>query len=68
MAYERRMAPRYAALLQRARNRGARVLVADAGRKYFDASGMRQLARFELVVPKDLEGVDVRVARVFEMC
>jgi len=54
-------------LLRRARNRGARVLVADAGRTYFDASGMKQLAEFELAVPKDLEGVDVRIAKVFAM-
>jgi len=67
MAYERRMTPRYNALLRRARNRGARVLVADAGRTYFDASGMKQLAEFELAVPKDLEGVDVRIAKVFAM-
>jgi predicted nicotinamide N-methyase len=67
MAYEKRMAPRYAALLQRARNRTARVLVADAGRTYFDASGMTMIAEFTLNVPKDLEGVDVRTAKVFSM-
>lgn len=67
MHYERRMTPRYAALLQRARNRGATVLIADAGRTYFDASGLTLLAEFTLDVPKDLEGVDVRTARVFEV-
>ncbi|MGQ0814551.1 MAG: class I SAM-dependent methyltransferase [Gemmatimonadota bacterium] len=66
MAYEKRMAPKYQALLQRAKNRGARVLVADAGRTYFDASGMKRLAEYELEVPKDLEGVEVRIARVYE--
>ena len=67
MAYEKRMTPRYHALLQRARNRGARVLVADAGRTYFNASGMTLLNEFTLQVPRDLEGVDVRIARVYEM-
>lgn len=65
MAYEKRMAPRYAALLQRARNRGARVYIADAGRKYFDAAGLTQVAEFKLDVPRDLEGVDQRIARVY---
>ena len=65
MAYEKRMAPRYGALLQRAVNRGATVLVADAGRKYFDPAGLTLLAEFTLQVPKDLEGVDVRTARVY---
>jgi predicted nicotinamide N-methyase len=67
MAYEKRMAPRYQTLLLRAKHRGARVLVADAGRTYFDASGLDQIAEFELDVPRDLEGVDHRTARVFEM-
>ena len=67
MAYERAMAPRYTTLLQRARNRGARVLVADAGRTYFDASGMKQIAEFVLKVPRDLEGVGQRTARVYEV-
>lgn len=67
MAYERRMTPKYQALLQRARNRAARVFVSDAGRTYFDAAGLRLLAEFTLAVPKDLEGVDVRTARVYEM-
>lgn len=67
MAYEKRMAPRYQAILQRARNRRASVFVADAGRKYFRADGLRQMEEYTLKVPKDLEGVEVRVARVFEM-
>jgi len=67
MAYEKRMTPRYHALLLRARNQGARVFVADAGRTYFNASGMTLLGEFTLRVPRDLEGVDVRIARVFEM-
>jgi predicted nicotinamide N-methyase len=67
MAYEKRMAPRYQTLLLRAKHRGARVLVADAGRTYFDASGLALIAEFALDVPRDLEGVDHRIARVFEM-
>ncbi len=67
LAYERRTAPKLRALLDRARSAGARVLVADAGRTYFDDRGMTQLAEYTLDVPQDLEGVTVRVARVFEI-
>jgi predicted nicotinamide N-methyase len=67
LAYERRTAPRQRALLERARVDGARVFVADAGRKYFDETGLRKIAEFQLLVPKDLEGVEQRTARVYEM-
>ena len=67
LAYERRTAPRQRALLERARADGARVLVADAGRTYFEDRGLQLLAEFRLTVPQDLEGVTERVARVFEM-
>jgi predicted nicotinamide N-methyase len=67
LAYERRMAPRQRALLQHARNHGARVLIADAGRTYFDATGLSKIASFTIDVPRDLEGVEVRVASVYEM-
>ena len=67
MSYERRMAPKYRTLLQRAKNRRARVLVADAGRTYFDTQGLTLLHECELDVPPDLEGVSRRVARVYEL-
>ena len=67
LAYERRTAPKQRALLERARADGARVLVADAGRTYFDDRGLSLLAEYRLLVPQDLEGVPERVARVFEM-
>ncbi len=67
LAYERRTAPKQRALLERARADGARVLVADAGRTYFEDRGLSLLAEYRLAVPQDLEGVTERVARVFEM-
>ena len=67
MAYERRMAPKYIALLKRAHDLGKRVLVADAGRTYFVADDLTLLAEYDIEVPKDLEGVQMRHARVFEM-
>jgi predicted nicotinamide N-methyase len=65
LAYERSQAPLQRRVLERAARRGAAVLVADAGRKYFDATGMTLLAEYEVDVPLDLEGTDVRVARVY---
>jgi predicted nicotinamide N-methyase len=67
LAYERRAAPKQRALLEYARLDGARVLVADAGRTYFDDRDLRCLAEYRLPVPRDLEGVDERTARVYEM-
>jgi predicted nicotinamide N-methyase len=65
LAYERREAPRQRRVLERAAAEGLTVLVADAGRKYFDPSGMQLLAEHEVHVPQDLEGVTHRIARVF---
>lgn len=65
--YERRTAPRLRALLEGARRRGAEVLVADAGRAYFDAAGLTLLAEYDVAVPLDLEGVETRRARVYAL-
>lgn len=65
LAYERSQAPRQRRVLERCARNGATVLVADAGRAYFDEAGMRRLAEYELAVPLDLEGVSNRVARVY---
>jgi predicted nicotinamide N-methyase len=67
LAYERSQAPRQRRVLERAARRGGTVLVADAGRKYFDAGGMTLLAEYELAVPHDLEGTTSRLARVYRM-
>lgn len=67
LAYERSQAPRQRRVLERAVRQGATVLVADAGRAYFDADGMRQVGEYVVPVPQDLEGVAVRTARVYVM-
>jgi predicted nicotinamide N-methyase len=67
LAYERSQAPRQRHVLERAARGGALVLVADAGRTYFDATGMQQLAEYVLDVPHDLEGTFQRTARVFRL-
>jgi predicted nicotinamide N-methyase len=67
LAYERSQAPRQRRVLERAVERGAAVLVADAGRKYFDPAGMTQVAEYDVDVPQDLEGTTTRTARVYAM-
>lgn len=67
MAYERSQTPRQRRVLERALRNGATVIVADAGRTYFDAGGMTLLATYEVAVPQDLEGVQRRTARVYRM-
>jgi predicted nicotinamide N-methyase len=66
LSYEREQAPRQRAVLERARLRAV-VLVADAGRKYFEDSGLSLWAEYEVAVPLDLEGVEFRRARVYAM-
>lgn len=67
LAYEKRETPRQRAVLERAVANRATVFVADAGRTYFDATGMTLLAEYELRVPLDLEGVSRRQARVYRL-
>jgi predicted nicotinamide N-methyase len=67
LAYERSEAPRQRRVLDRAAANGATVLVADAGRTYFDDGGMDLIAEHELAVPLDLEGTGSRRARVYRM-
>ena len=66
LAYEKQPAPKQRAVLENARAAGSRVLVADAGRTYFDDRNLTLLGQYEIEVPRDLEGVDKRIARVFE--
>jgi predicted nicotinamide N-methyase len=67
LAYERSQTPRQRRVLERCARRGATVLVADAGRAYFEDRGMTLLAEYDVDVPQDLEGVAVRRARVYRM-
>jgi predicted nicotinamide N-methyase len=65
--YERHETPRQQSVLARARASGAEVLVADAGRTYFDDTGMELIASYEVPVPADLEGGSSRVGRVYRL-
>jgi predicted nicotinamide N-methyase len=66
--YERRMAHRVLAFLDRARAAGARVLVGDPGRAYLPATGLRAVASYAVPVWAGLEDVDVKQTTVWELC
>jgi predicted nicotinamide N-methyase len=66
LAYERGAISAQHAFVREALAAGVRVLLADAGRTYFDALGCTEVTRYRLTVPVDLEGVSERVARVFD--
>lgn len=67
LAYDRSTAPLERSLLRTAAGRGSTVLVADAERTYFEATGLELLAEHTLPVVSDLEGVATRTARVYRM-
>jgi predicted nicotinamide N-methyase len=67
LLYEQSEAALQMELLAFAAANGATVLAGDAGRTYFKPAGMELIREIELAVPRDLEGVDVRVARVYRM-
>ncbi len=67
VCYERTMAERAFAWLQRAAKSGATVLIADPGRAYKPKHGLVELARYSVPTTRELEDRDMRdcvVARV----
>jgi len=60
--YERKLAERATGLLERARARGADVLVGDIGRAFLPRPLLRELARYDVPVVAELE--DAAVKRV----
>jgi predicted nicotinamide N-methyase len=64
--YERRMAHRMLAFLDRARAGGARVLVGDPGRTYLPPDRLRAVASYAVPVWAGLEDEDVKQTTVWE--
>jgi predicted nicotinamide N-methyase len=53
--------------LQLCRAKGVRVLIADPGRAYVPQEGLKELARYDVPVSRDLEDRDVRNVIVWEL-
>ena len=60
IAYEQPLAGRVRAWLERAHARGARVLIGDPGRSYFDPAGLTALAEDRVPTTRELEDREVK--------
>jgi predicted nicotinamide N-methyase len=65
--YEAGPADRFATWLRRIAADGVRVLTADPGRAYVPTEGVRELARYDVPTPVELEGSPFRTTRVLEV-
>jgi predicted nicotinamide N-methyase len=61
------MAERVLPWLLAAHRRGARVLLGDPGRHYLPRALLTELAAYELVTTRELEGVLVKTTRVYAL-
>lgn len=60
VCYERPMAERMLAWLTRHANAGALVLIGDPGRAYLPATGLQEVARYQVPTPLELEDREIR--------
>ena len=60
ICYEKPLAEGVRAWLRKAHQRGARVLIGDPGRTYFDPEGLVQLAEYTVPTTRDLEDREVK--------
>ena len=67
VSYERDMAERLLGWFEVLRRRGARVLIGDPGRSYLPRHRLRELAAYDVPVPRALEDADVKRAAVWEL-
>jgi predicted nicotinamide N-methyase len=65
VCYDQEMADRVVPWLRAAARRGSRVLLGDPGRHYLPRTGLVEVAASDIPTTRDLEGVEVRRARVF---
>ena len=67
MCYERPLAERLIAWLQRAAAAGKTVLLGDPGRSYFPKSGLEKLIGYGVAVSRDLEDREIRDTGVYRL-
>jgi predicted nicotinamide N-methyase len=65
--YEARLAERVLPWLQRARERGADVLVGDPGRRYLPTDALIELAAYEVRTTTELEDLELKEGRVYAL-
>lgn len=65
--YERALARRLLSFLDRASAAGALVLVGDPGRAYLPRDRFKQVATYQVPVPRTLEDADVKQATVWQL-
>lgn len=65
--YDRDLADDVLPFLQRAAERGLRVLVGDPGRRYLPRTLLLRLARYDVPVPADLEGTELVTVTVWAL-
>jgi len=65
--YEKSMASRFLAFLNRAGAGGRDVLIGDPGRAYLPRSYLEPVARYDVLVPRALEDADIKVATVWRL-
>ena len=66
VCYDREMTERVLPWLRAAAARGTRVLLGDPGRHYLP-QGLRQVGGLDVPTTRDLEGVEVKHVRVYEL-
>jgi predicted nicotinamide N-methyase len=65
--YEALLADRVQGWLGRAGQRGIDVLIGDPGRRYLPASGLRELATYEVRTTTELEDMELKTGRVYRL-
>lgn len=65
--YEKKVSDALSTALRAARQQGAEVLIGDGGRAFVPDAGLELLARAELAVPFDVEGVAIRDTRLLRL-
>lgn len=65
--YDAAMSERVQPWLLAAARAGSRVVVGDPGRHYLPRALMREVASYDVPTTRELEGVEVKTVRVFEM-
>ncbi|MDP2340661.1 MAG: methyltransferase domain-containing protein [Deltaproteobacteria bacterium] len=65
VVYNRNTGLAFAACVRAWKSEGRTVVLADSGRPFFDPAGLPERLRFDVDVPRAVEGVSTRIVRLF---